>query len=109
MADVSDYDSDVICITETWLSVGFIPCLYTIDGYKTFTNYCKAMTGGRSMLYIKEALPCRVISSDVTSNDAHNICCAIVGNGYGCVLIASVYRALWASTSDTKDLFKHLG
>ena len=48
------------------------------------------------------------MSSDVTSNDAHNICSMVIENTNSCVLIASVYRTLWASACDTKDLFNLL-
>ena len=49
---------------------------------------------------------CRELSSNVTSNDAFNICAVVIGQQPNEVV--SVYRPNWASASDLNDLCRQL-
>lgn len=54
------------------------------------------------MILVRSSLPSTQHTSNVHGNDAFNICAVSVGHSRATTLVIAVYRAPWASYSDTK-------
>jgi exonuclease III len=102
------YDSSVICITETWLHAGTTLGLYDLNGYCSYSNCRSSKLGGGCSIYVRKELHSQSVASDVTSNDAFNVCAVLVGSRSNLILLVLVYRAPWATSSDNKELCTHL-
>ena len=66
-------DTDVIFITETWLSSHFSHSLYGLSGYSAFYNCRLDKTGGGASVYVCNNLFAAPLSDNVTPNSAFNI------------------------------------
>ena len=60
------------------------------------------------MILVRSDLSSRQLYTDVTANNAFNICVAFIGNGACLTVIIVVYRAPWAKFDDTKKFFSAL-
>ena len=98
----------IVCIKETWLSTKSSFNIYNVAGYSTYFNVRTNVSHGGSMILISIMLQSRQISFSETSNDAYNLCAAVVGRKESKLLILSVYRAPSPCIADTKDLCKLL-
>ena len=93
----------VVCISETWIGCNTPTGPYTVDGYTGFFNCRRVKAGGGTMVLIKRSLPARLLTPDVSVNDAFNVCAVVIGSGSRQILITAVYRAPWASSSDNES------
>ena len=53
---------------------------YSIGGYNSFYNRRAIKTGGGVMVFVRDSLQATQITSDVTNNDAFNLCAITIGN-----------------------------
>ena len=60
------------------------------------------------MILVSKILVSRQLTSDISDNDAFNICAVSIGSGTNHTVIFCVYRPPWAKLSDTKDLCQAL-
>ena len=97
-------DTDVIFITETWLSPYSSHSLYGLSGYSAFHNYRLDKTGGVASVCIRNNLFAAPLSDNVTPNGAFNICAVTFGQGLGKTLLLAVYKAPWALANDVKSM-----
>ena len=104
--EIRDMKADIVCITETWLKTNSIKSAFQIEGYSSYFNSRSSITGGGVVLYTKYAGV--QLTSEVTTNDAYNICAISIGNGANKLLAVAVYRAPWASCDDTESMCDEL-
>ena len=97
-------DTDVIFITETWLSPHSSHSLYGLSGYSAFHNYRLDKTGGGASVYVRNNLFAVPFSDNVTPNGTFNICAVTFGQGLGKTLLLAVYKAPWASANDVESM-----
>ena len=84
------YNADIVCITETWLTTCSMLKLYKLDGYTLFSNVRNVKSGGGTTIYFRNNMRCTELSSNVTSNDAFNICAVVDGQQPNEVLVVTV-------------------
>ena len=63
---------------------------------------------GDTMTVTDDQLACTQITPGITANNSFNVCVITVAKGAKQFLVASVFRALWATSADTKALHKTL-
>ena len=56
------------------------------------------------MIYVKDDIFVTMLTSDTELNAAFNVCAIAIGEQSDQLLIVSVYRTSWATSSDNKDL-----
>ena len=95
-------DTDIIFITETWLSPHSSHSLYS--GYSAFHNYRRDKTSGGASVYVRNNLLAAPLSDNVTPNGIFNICAVTFGQGLGKTLLLAVYKVPWASANDVESM-----
>ena len=89
-----------MCVTETWLTATASTAQYSMGGYNSFYNLRAIKTGGGVMVFVRDSLQATQITSDVTNNDAFNLCAITIGNRCDVLTAFVVYRAPWATYND---------
>lgn len=85
----SPNNTDVVCISETWLNDLIDDNMIAIPGYKVFRNDRRGKRGGGVAIFVKESISSRVIQVS-TSSDVEFIFVEI-GNHNKC-LVGCIYR-----------------
>ena len=102
--ELTSLDTDIIFITETWLSPRSAHCLYGLSSYNVFHNYRSDKSGGGASLYVRDNLFAAPLSDNITPNEAFNISAITIGQNHGKVLLLAVYKAPWASDNDVESM-----
>ncbi len=68
--------------------------MYTISGYQSYFNSRAVNASGGTIILVREKLVSRQLASDITANDAFNICLLAIGRGVNSTLIVCVNRAI---------------
>ena len=97
-------DTDIIFISETWLSPHSSHSLYGLSSYSAFHNYRRDKTGGGASVYVRNNLFAEPLSDNVTPNCAFNICAVTFSQGLGKIVLLAVYKAPWASAKDVESM-----
>ena len=109
-AEIDEYNPDIICITESWLSDPSELPLHYFRNYVGFSNVRANMKGGGVLIFAnpKYVPVAHVLHNEVTVNNAFNVCVISIGKANCRATIAAVYRAPWANKNDTKNLLSYL-
>ena len=101
-------NADIVCISETWMYKDCDHSLYNLSGYCCYFSDRLAMHGGGAMILERNSLRVQPLTKTVSQSDAYNICAVKVIGPRSSLLVASVYRAPWASVHDSCNLFNCL-
>ena len=108
--DISEYNLDIICISETWFDDPALCDFYSHNDFVPFFDTYLSLRSGGTLLLIN--LVMRLKSTNLkrsVSTDALNISAVIIGPVKSPMSIAVVYRASLASRIDTEDLMNNFG
>ena len=100
--------TDVIFITETWLSPHSMSNHYTLPGYSVFHSFRSDKRGGGALIFIQNGIPSAQLSPDVTPNNAYNVCAVTAGQRRNRVLLLAVYRPTSTTTVGTNEMCDHI-
>ena len=64
----------IVCITETWVTSIANKQPYKLDGYDSYCNCRKDITGGGAMVLADCSLPAVQLTLEIMPNDAFNVC-----------------------------------
>ena len=99
---------DVIFITETWLSPHGIPSHYTFPGYNVFHSLRSDKGDRAALIFIRDGISSAQLSTDVTLNNAYNVCAVTVDQGRNRVLLLAIYRSTPTTTVGTDEMSDHI-
>ena len=100
--------TDVIFLTETWLSPHSMSNHYTLPGYSIFHSFRSGKGGEGALIFIRDSIPSAQLSPDVTPNNANNVCVVTASQGRNRVLLLAVYRPTSTTTVGTDEMCDHI-
>ena len=92
-AGISTNDPHIVCITETWIPSNSCNDLYQLDNYDAFFSHRCNMRRGGTGIYVKTNLRAKMVSEEITDNNAYVICAVTTGKSPNATIIVTVYRA----------------
>ena len=81
---------DVICLSETRLSVHNLSCCF-LPGYRLFYCNSKTKTGG-STIYVSDVIKCKQLSIKINTDGCENVWVELILYQNKPLIVASVYR-----------------
>jgi hypothetical protein len=103
---------DVFALSETWLGDAKNASYYPVDGYRLVAGSSAYTNGAGVAIYVKSAIDCRVVLSDICSGLDIDAICVELKIGTETILISSLYRHFRCSQiqciSSLDDLFQAL-
>ena len=103
-----DLFTNVIFITETWLSPHSMSNHYILPGYSVFHSFRSNKGGGGALIFIRDGIPSAQLSPDVTPNNAYNACAVTASQGRNRELLLAVYRPTSTTTVGTDEMCDHI-
>ena len=102
-----DFDPNIICITETWISQDK-PFIYKLKGYNFISNLNNSRAGG-SGLFIKDNINYKLISLyDLKIQNCEDIWVDLTISTNKHIVIGSIYRHPVYDINEFKNKFAHI-